>query len=284
MVMPLSEELLHTTIRIESKTDRGICTGTGFFFNFCIQGDASIPAIVTNKHVVSDAIGGKIVFSLADHEMNLTGERQAIPIPDFKRAWIFHPDDNVDLCVFPFAPLHHLLDKPNRRLFYKALNQSNLPTQNDIEAFSCIDSITMIGYPNGLWDDRNNLPIVRTGVTATPYKYDYLGEKEFMIDAACFPGSSGSPVFIYNEGAYAAGSNICVGSRLFLIGILHAGPLITVEGKIAMSNVPHVESGMMMNLGMVIKSERLLDFEPILREKLGDPPLNQQQESSCMQA
>lgn len=61
----------------------------------------------------------------------------------------------------------------------------------------------MIGYPNGLWDSQNNLPIIRRGITATSVKKDYNGKKEFLIDAAVFPGSSGSPVFIFNEGSYS---------------------------------------------------------------------------------
>ncbi|MBC5583719.1 trypsin-like peptidase domain-containing protein [Eggerthella sp. NSJ-70] len=265
MEMSLSEELLHTTIRIESRTPRGICTGTGFFFSFCVKEDASIPAIVTNKHVVKDAIEGNLVFSLADGNGNLTGEVQSVPIQNFRQSWIFHPDDDVDLCVCPFAPLHQLFDNHERRLFYKSLNADNLPKSKDVDALSCIDRITMIGYPNGLWDEANNLPIVRSGITATPFRYDYLGKKEFMIDSACFPGSSGSPVFIYDQGSYSQGNDLFVGTRLFLLGIMYAGPLATVDGKIVMSNTPHVESNIMMNLGMVIKSERLLEFEPLLR-------------------
>lgn len=127
----------------------------------------------------------------------------------------------------------------------------------------------MIGYPNGLWDDINNLPIVRSGLTATPIKYDYRGRKEFLIDSACFPGSSGSPVFIYNEGSFSTSTGITLGSRFFLAGIMYAGPQITLEGSIVFSNnpsVPHIESQSMMNLEMVIKAEKLLDFEKLLEQ------------------
>lgn len=37
----------------------------------------------------------------------------------------------------------------------------------------------------------------RRGITATNINFDYNGKKEFVIDAACFPGSSGFPVFIW---------------------------------------------------------------------------------------
>jgi len=57
----------------------------------------------------------------------------------------------------------------------------------------------MVGYPIGLWDEKNNYPIFRKGITATHPANDYNGKSEFMIDAACFPGSSGSPVYIIDE-------------------------------------------------------------------------------------
>lgn len=51
--MQLSEQLLHTTIRIEASLASGGCSvGTGFFFKFCDNGKTHVPAIVTNRHVV----------------------------------------------------------------------------------------------------------------------------------------------------------------------------------------------------------------------------------------
>ncbi len=60
----------------------------------------------------------------------------------------------------------------------------------------------MVGYPVGLWDSVNNMPILRRGSTATLLDWTYEGRQEFVIDAACFPGSSGSPVFKYTVGDY----------------------------------------------------------------------------------
>lgn len=61
----------------------------------------------------------------------------------------------------------------------------------------------MIGYPNGLWDSVNNMPIVRRGTMATNISLNHNDKREFVIDAACFPGSSGSPVVLFNKGGYA---------------------------------------------------------------------------------
>ena len=129
----------------------------------------------------------------------------------------------------------------------------------------------MIGYPNGLWDSLNNMPIIRKGITATNYNLDYNGKKEFVIDAACFPGSSGSLVMLCNVGGYRdkQGNLNWGNSRVYLLGILYAGPQLTVTGDIRIINIPTVQQKAMAvshvpnNLGYIIKAERILDFIPI---------------------
>jgi hypothetical protein len=129
----------------------------------------------------------------------------------------------------------------------------------------------MVGYPNGLWDETNNLPIARAGITATHPAIDYNGKPEFMIDAACFAGSSGSPVFYYNSGARTQrNGSITMGSpSAYLLGVLYAGPMFTAEGEIVVVDVPTkrkkiATSDIPMNLGYVIKSRVLLEFDQLL--------------------
>lgn len=129
-----------------------------------------------------------------------------------------------------------------------------------MSALSAIEDITMVRNPNGLWDEANNLPIVRKGITATPVGSDYFGKKEFLIDSAFYPGSSGSPVLLFNEGTYREGKGIILGTRLLLLGILYAAPMRNVEGVITVTNIPRVYSPGMLNLGLVITAESLLEF------------------------
>ena len=130
-----------------------------------------------------------------------------------------------------------------------------------------IEDITMIGYPNGIWDVRNNMPIVRRGITATNPKHDYNGLPLFVIDCACFPGSSGSPVLIFNQGGYmdAQGNMNLGGSRVLLLGVLFAGPQHVAEGEIATIDVPLQQLSISLskipnNLGFVVKARKLNDF------------------------
>ena len=93
-----------------------------------------------------------------------------------------------------------------------------------------------------------------------------------MIDAACFPGSSGSPVFIFNEGGYRdkKGTMHLGASRLLLLGVLYAGPQYTVEGEIKIINMPVSQKPIAIstipnNLGLVLKVERILELEELFK-------------------
>ena len=97
-------------------------------------------------------------------------------------------------------PIEHILDEAeatDRTPYFPSLQKAMIPSSTDLEGLAAIEDVIMIGYPIGLLDSHNNLPVARKGITATDPVKDYEGRKEFMIDLACFPGSSGSPVFLY---------------------------------------------------------------------------------------
>ena len=128
-----------------------------------------------------------------------------------------------------------------------------------------------ISYPNGIRDEKNNMPIVRRGITATNPKYDYNGLPIFVIDCACFPGSSGSPVLIFDQGGYLdAKGNLNLGSgRVILLGVLFAGPQHVAEGEIQTIEVPLAQipislSKIPNNLGFVVKAHKIADFRKLL--------------------
>lgn len=108
---------------------------------------------------------------------------------------------------------------------------------------------------------------MRRGSTATHPCLDYNGKKEFMIDAACFPGSSGSPILIFNPSGYTTkAGNVMIGAtRVLLLGVLYAGPQQTAQGEIKVVNVPTLQqpvafSRIPNNLGIVIKAERVIEL------------------------
>jgi hypothetical protein len=103
------------------------------------------------------------------------------------------------------------------------------------QELDAIEEVVFIGYPNGLFDEKNYLPILRTGTTATPIAIDYQGVPAFLIDASVFPGSSGSPVFIANRGTYfTRNGSVAVGTRVICLGILAAVHTRQVQGAVGL--------------------------------------------------
>lgn len=260
MSISITEQLVHTTTRIETYyADGRFSRGTGFFFSFNFEDGKNIVVIATNKHVVKDGVRGRFRVTLTGSN----GEPDfsthiPIELDHFEERWIPHPNDDVDLCILPMGNIFS-----QTRAFFRHINENDIPSLDEFNELVAIEDITMIGYPNGLWDSANNMPIVRKGITATHPKLDYLGKSEFLIDAACFPGSSGSPVFLLNLGSYPMkNGGIAIGSRLKFLGVMRGGP----QHRVA---VPDDEPlSIPNNLGNVIKSSQMMEFKPILKKIL----------------
>lgn len=267
-----SEQITYCTTRIECKSiDGQQSVGTGFFYKFLETAGNHIPAIVTNKHVVKGAVEGRFRLHVTDASGKPSkSEWFDVVLDNFEHRWITHPNDNVDLCILPTAPLFQASAKQSKQIFSIALNKALIPSSREIADLGAIEDVIMVGYPIGLWDSANNQPIVRRGSTATHPAMNYEGRQEFMIDAACFPGSSGSPVLLYNFGSYTTrDGGTVIGSRVKLLGVLYAGPMYAATGEIVVVNIPTAQRSMAVsklpiNLGFVIRSERLNEFEPKL--------------------
>ena len=275
----IAERLTHSTVRISCCLDDGsISTGSGFFYSFAKEGIRHVPTIVTNKHVIAGAVSGKFSLTLRGVDGPLVGQHITIELDQFEKRWIPHPDAQVDICVMPIAPLLEEAAAEDKVFFFTLLDESLLPTQSDLDDLSVLEDVLMIGYPNGIWDATNNMPILRRGITATHPNLNYEGRTEFMIDAACFPGSSGSPVFLFNTGGWTdrRGNTRLGGVRVKLLGLLYAGPQHTATGEVRIVNVPTQQraiaiSNIPNNLGLVIKAERLQEMDVLFRAKASWP-------------
>ena len=270
--MTPAETLMHTTVRLECTLDENrYSTGTGFFFSFKVDDKTHVPVIITNKHVINQAkVGTFVLTRMNDQGEPILGTTERIVLEDFEAQWIKHPDEDVDLAVFLLAPLYQQADAKGIKYFAPPIHEDLLATSEKLAKLSGLENITMIGYPNGIWDQKNNMPIVRRGITATNPKYDYNGLPIFVIDCACFPGSSGSPVFIFDQGAFMdAKGTLNGGGRLILLGVLFAGPQHVAEGEIQTIEIPLAQvpislSNIPNNLGFVIKAQKIAEFRRIL--------------------
>jgi hypothetical protein len=248
--------------------------GTGFFLNLQLDSGDIFPLLITNKHVVANGniSHGKFLFTAADENGDpIVTNHIEVKLETLKNQYIPHPDPQIDLCAFNLIPIIEQYVLKRERIFCRFIDSSMIPTGTDVEEFDAVEEILMIGYPDKQWDKVNNMPLVRRGITATHFKYDYNGKSNFVIDAACFPGSSGSPVIIHRKGNYTnkKGKLILDKPRIYLAGVLYGGPQHCVEGLINNpSGTPDpqqatISSYIPNNLGFVVKSENLFDFKDI---------------------
>ncbi|WP_338356798.1 serine protease [Yeosuana marina] len=269
--MHVTEQLLNGSIKIEAINGNITSSGTGFFFTFYTDDKKNaVPVIITNKHVINGSKSIRLFFRKVINGKPDYAPPYVVSIPNDSTTVINHPNKNIDLVAIPTAQIYDALSKRNIGIYYIASSEEQIvddATQK--KELKSIEDIWMIGYPNGLWDSKNNLPIVRKGITATTPYIDYNGKREFLIDIAAFGGSSGSPIYFYRDfytdkDTYAAK----VGVKLYLLGVLYAGPIYTVEGKVVKSNpnepISKVKTGIPMNLGYVIKASEILEFKKIL--------------------
>lgn len=269
------EQLIHSTARIECSTPDGVSSGSGFFYAFLRAEESHVPCIVTNKHVVEGATEVKVHLTTADAQGEPElGNHIEIRLGDFSKMWVGHPDEAIDLAAIPIAPLLKEAAERKVRFHYVMLDETVIADQDLLKSLPAMEEITMIGYPNGIWDAQHNLPVIRKGITATHPRLPLNGKPEFLIDAACFPGSSGSPVFLANIGSFVNPEGaLCAGNRIALLGILYAGPQHTAEGEIEVVEIPTASKPISKfripnNLGLVIEASKLKEFELLFRKEM----------------
>jgi hypothetical protein len=156
--------------------------------------------------------------------------------------------------------------------FYRAFMPEQLATRETVNSLDAIEQVTMIGYPNGLFDQSSMLPIARRGQTATPIFNDYNNLPAFLIDASVFPGSSGSPVVLYDRGSFTTrDGSTHFGTRLALLGVIAAVHRRRVNGVVQMASAGIATFDDMIDLGIVFKASAIQETVFALHEANGLP-------------
>ncbi|WP_353952514.1 serine protease [Knoellia sp. S7-12] len=215
----VAKDLLFATVRLVTEAQDGEETsGTGFILDLELMKGESTPVLVTSRHVVEEATEVSLHLAVAgrDSDVQLRSALQ-VRMVNGREAFFYHPDDSIDIAI---APIGRVIRDAPERLFYRALPASLVPDADALDALDAIEELIFVGYPDGRWDSINQTPTTRRGITATPVWLDYDGRPYFLIDGGVFPGSSGSPVLIYNTGGFAVGGSFAIGQRMMLVGVL----------------------------------------------------------------
>jgi hypothetical protein len=151
--------------------------------------------LVSNKHVF---VGEEYVAGLTFHKKNsasteprpLLGSVLTVKERLNTQAYTPHPDSRVDLACLNVSGIA----REDLGLFYRTLPLSMAASFAEPWLVPNCD-VCFVGYPDGRYDQKNHLPILRRGAIATIPQTDFNDIKQIVIDAHVHRGSSGSPVF-----------------------------------------------------------------------------------------
>ena len=270
-----AEELcLSTTMLDVFGRDNKQTQGTGFFYEFDFADGLHEMCLVTNRHVLENAKKVRAYLTFAKDPEGYYPDYgniacQCMILDD--NSVIFHPDKNIDLAIIPIGNNLREQEDALGPYCYRCMGKETLPSNEEFKEISVMHDIVMVGYPDGLIDSKNNAPICRRGIIATPPNLDYCGEDVFLIDIACTQGSSGSPVLAYDflwkqdpDGKFVKVDQIR------LMGIFSEGENTIANGVTS----PHADKNRQLvtvripsGVGKVIKIQRLLDFNAVLTKK-----------------
>lgn len=276
---PVEHALVRSTVRLVAgaSASKLTSTGTGFFYKVVHPAtNLAKIFILTNKHVVRDAAVVEFVLSSALSLADLDSQHQPVGRVDEIVVWplngnlVMHPDIDTDLCAIDITVPYSRPLNAGRQLRSMCVDSTWLHGPEDRKILRDIEQVLVIGYPAGLWDSHNNMPVARLGTTATHPLARYLGKRNFLIDVAAFQGSSGSPVFTYEapmfrqpSGAFTPGTKVgFVGIVWGVIERTTSGELRAVEIPSASVNVPVLQTS--LNLAIALNADAVRDIDDLV--------------------
>lgn len=254
------EQVLFSTLRVELLNDRDELQsiGTGFLVkvDFPQNQSESLVLLVSNRHVLTGSSRFNITFHRRKTNSNLPELEQTLSYhaANYKEALFLHTNPKIDLaCVNISTAISQL----GSQIYYKFLDKTVFAnfTEPELDAGQ---RVIFIGYAENRYDQKHNLPVLRSGVTASHPRLNYNGEEQFLIDAQVFPGSSGSPVFLNMKEAQYNRGQIILGSGLpyLFVGIVSATMIRNSIVSPLPANVVGI-SEEVIGLGLVFKATAL---------------------------
>jgi hypothetical protein len=195
--MDLSVELMHATVQLEQPLGNGTRTvGTGFLISETAPDGRPRTVLVTANHVFKQMPGqvARIGYRIANPDGSWNYSPQPLRIRDASghELWTHHPSRDVAAITITAPPEFAKAAIPQ-----DYLASDDTFTKYKVEAG---DEMMALGFPRGLAANQAGFPILRSGRIAS---YPVAPAKifpTFLLDFSVFPGNSGGPVFMHDEG------------------------------------------------------------------------------------
>lgn len=249
-VRTFTDELLFSTVRIETDAGVGSACLVEYGVNSVIE-----TFLVTNKHVIGDAQRGEFFFFQGRGGHPILGPKHHYLMGEFSERFHGHPDPEVDVTITPITRDIAFTASRGHEIYIRPIKQALFGLDEKLMELDAIESLVFIGYPSGIYDEKNGLPLVRRAVTATVASVDFNGAPVFLIDGSVFRGSSGSPVFVA-EGGYTS----VLPRRLVFVGIIASSHVVNDTSAVEWAPIP-------TSLRAVVRVEQFLDLGIVFKAR-----------------
>lgn len=267
--MGATDKMAKSTVRIECSNTERASVGSSFYCVFPLKTLGNVPVLITNRHVVEGFTDIQIILSTAQDARQATPERcRVLEYDQLDKIVYFHEDPKIDLAAILLRPILDSNVNDGSTIYLEEISLKDFSDEGIESQLRFVEDVLVVGYPQGQWDSTRNLPLFRRGITASPAMLDYNGDSKFLIDCSIFPGSSGSPVFLYNYPVYIESGTVNFEERCALLGIVSSVLVYNVEGTVEEINIPTTamvtKSLIPYNLGVVIKAQEILTLAEVI--------------------
>lgn len=188
--MPLSD-LVSTVARIRSYSEGRECAAASGFFYFYSSG----LYLCSSRRIVTAAAKGRPdelrVLLHTDPDDPTQNEELAVPLfdEDGDPLWLEHTSrpDEIELIAVPLDALEIEMRFAVRA--FSILDQ--VPKEVELPPG---EDVLVIGFPEGVYDDVHNLPVVRRASIASVYPVPYKGRPQGLLDVRLPSETHGAPV------------------------------------------------------------------------------------------
>ena len=237
------EQVFFSTVRIALSGGTGVgqSIGTGFLVSVVFPGskDQFVTLLVSNRHVFGQKGQSLTLFF---HKLNgaktgpLLGQVVTFHDGQFSGPHWAHTDQEIDLACQNVS----IIMKSKYNIYHTHLLLDHFADFGEDDLLPGKE-VWFVGYPENRFDTAHNLPLLRKGHIASIPTIDFNSQKQFVIDAQVFRGSSGSPVFSI------------LGDRFKFLGLLTQA-MIKHQTLQAVPTSTAVGVEQMIGLGIVIKA------------------------------